>query len=1485
MHSIDFKSPSENAGGDDAPAVDIAGRRPVADAVGNGGAATFVSWDLSNLAGGPRHRGAIEWFDETGIGGWCIAAGDPTQPVELEVRFMDTRLAVIETGHSRPDVAAAVGCRDCSCGFRLLWSTVSLAGIRGEIDAAAAERVGAVLSVRPVGGGIELGFIPAIHASTSPVALLELLRQLVAQGDQDELPDQSSSQGGQGPLPVASPPANPHPAEADQRCRPDKVGEAKEGGVEEDGLQEAIPPRLLVDGAWLLDGRQIDGWLNPVGQEPVRLAIRCDGETIGELDVGLAPPPNASYALVAGFSYCLPQSLTDNRPHEISVVPTQEPDRLLRCMQGGTTAIYRQRIMATIDSVEGGIVQGWAVDTADPSATLEVRLWDGLRQVNSVLTRLPRKDLKEKFGTNGEHGFTIAIPAYLFDGLDHQLRLTAGDESVTFPHDLALPRRLHRALLQNKTDRYVGSVERVDASWIEGWAADLLSPFRPVRVSLLVDGVCVAIVSANQFQKRLQTITESGFHAFRYRWPSHLMNGTIRKVEVRIVEGDHPLRVGKEGGGTAREVFFPLIDFFAAHDGLAQRRDAMTLPLTNIVCRGRNPGSEQLAGSGSIIILNWNGAQILDRTLQSIARYFTSRPVEVIVVDHGSSDDSLAIIEGFKGQMNIKALARKTNFSFSSSNNLAAAIAAHDYLFFVNNDIVFTDDCLPLMADWLDRDPGVGIVGMRLVEPVPDSSGATSYCAHHRGVQFQPKVLNDEQVFYGPVELADDFVDIGAAYEMPAVTGAALLCRKADFIAIGGFDDAYFYGMEDVDLCLRLSTRLGKRVICDTSVTAIHNRSFTRTARLVSGKPNPIAVNPKSQSQNHLIYSSRFKRKIVRETLVSLVKGQTSWRPNPLRVTFAVTDASFSTPAEDFFVAMEMATAMRELFGWETLFVRHDVHELPGTDVLVVMHHDYDLAKIRNANPGLVAAAWICGQVDAWLASAQLQSYHLLFCASHLAARHVTEMTGREAFLLPVATNAQRFAPRSRDKEERTDVVFIGNYPDHGPGTANILDTTDLPGTLAIYGHGWADDPRWRRHWRGAVPYHDMPDVYSAADVVIDDCRAVPRAWNTLSPRIFDALSVGTLVVTNAEAGARDLFGDMLPTFASGEELSSLLSHHLKDGEARTALVERLRAEVLANHTYRNRASVFETMLARFVAKSLRFSIKIGVPRHDEKEAWGDWHFALGLARALTRAGHHARIDILPDWNCMQGASDDVVIVLRGLSAYKPVSSKINLLWLISHPDDVPLSELDKYDHVFVASDTYAGVLRRRLGDHVSPLLQCTDPALFHDGDEAPEGIPDLLFVGNSRGVRRQVVDDAILAGLPLGVYGGLWEGLIPPKLVLGAHLANDGLRAYYSNAKVVLNDHWPDMRREGFISNRIFDAGACGAAIVSDDVAGMAELFGDAVVTYDDTDDLARKVGDLLANDERRKALGERMRRTVLAHHTFDHRVRDILDAVRTFQ
>src|SRR4029450_6877770 len=96
-----------------------------------------------------------------------------------------------------------------------------------------------------------------------------------------------------------------------------------------------------------------------------------------------------------------------------------------------------------------------------------------------------------------------------------------------------------------------------------------------------------------------------------------------------------------------------------------------------------------------------------------------------------------------------------------------------------------------------------------------------------------------------------------------------------------------------------------------------------------------------------------------------------------------------------------------------------------------------------------------------------------------------------------------------------------------------------------------------------------------------------------------------------------------------------------------------------------------------------------------------------------------------------------------------------------------------------------------------------------------------VLFVGNSRRVLRPVVRDALAAGLPLAVYGDLWSGLGPEGVVRGRWGPNDQLAAAYRSAGVVLNDHHNDMRAEGFVSNRLFDAGASGARVITDPVPG----------------------------------------------------------------
>jgi len=286
---------------------------------------------------------------------------------------------------------------------------------------------------------------------------------------------------------------------------------------------------------------------------------------------------------------------------------------------------------------------------------------------------------------------------------------------------------------------------------------------------------------------------------------------------------------------------------------------------------------------------------------------------------------------------------------------------------------------------------------------------------------------------------------------------------------------------------------------------------------------------------------------------------------------------------------------------------------------------------------------------------------------------------------------------------------------------------------------------------------------------------------------------------------------------------------------------------------------------------SLRFSIKIAAPE-EEKAAWGDWHFAESLAEAIRALGHEAHVDLRGHWHDRSLAQEDVVIVLRGLLPYEPRVGQLAFLWNISHPDQVGYDEYDRYSRVYVASESYATLLRHLIAKPVSVLLQATDPARFHPLD-APPPAPDLVFCGNSRGVERDIVRWAIEADRPPAIYGAGWEGLVPPDLVKTANIDNRELSALYAGAGTVLNDHWPSMAAFGLLSNRLFDVVAAGGKAISDRVPSIARTFGTAVREVSGPAEL-REAADRLKDVPRLPGAAE----AVIADHSFDTRARTLV-------
>ncbi|MET0819615.1 MAG: glycosyltransferase [Aeromicrobium sp.] len=298
----------------------------------------------------------------------------------------------------------------------------------------------------------------------------------------------------------------------------------------------------------------------------------------------------------------------------------------------------------------------------------------------------------------------------------------------------------------------------------------------------------------------------------------------------------------------------------------------------------------------------------------------------------------------------------------------------------------------------------------------------------------------------------------------------------------------------------------------------------------------------------------------------------------------------------------------------------------------------------------------------------------------------------------------------------------------------------------------------------------------------------------------------------------------------------------------------------------------------------LRWSVKIAAQGGPHGDVWGDTYFADDLVRSLRRWGQEAFVD-------RRGAHqrpgvdhlDDVTVTLRGRWPAVSQPGATNVLWVISHPDEVPVDELGQgFDLVYAAGRTWAEQASAATGREVRTLLQATDVGRFTPHGEAMAGI-GTLFVGRTRKVMRPVVGDAVAAGADLTVFGDGWEQFIGAAHVAADHLDNDLVPAAYRGARIVLNDHWPDMARLGFYSNRLFDAVAAGARVVSDRVDGLEDVLGPSARTYGSLDELRALLDpastlwpgtDVLAANAAR----------VAAEHSFDARAEvllaDVLDA-----
>jgi GT2 family glycosyltransferase len=190
-------------------------------------------------------------------------------------------------------------------------------------------------------------------------------------------------------------------------------------------------------------------------------------------------------------------------------------------------------------------------------------------------------------------------------------------------------------------------------------------------------------------------------------------------------------------------------------------------------------------------------------------------PFELIIVDNASSDGTKEFITTSKYKMNGQYIRNEKNNGFAIANNQGVKVAKGNFLLFLNNDVIVTKGWLSAMMNVFSEEKAVGIVGARLIHPGKGT-------IQHAGVIEHANGMPDHVYFNKPM----DYPPANIRKPIFAVTGACLLIPKTLYEEIGGFDESYFCGWEDMDLAQKVRQK-GMNIYYEPKALVYHYESRT----------------------------------------------------------------------------------------------------------------------------------------------------------------------------------------------------------------------------------------------------------------------------------------------------------------------------------------------------------------------------------------------------------------------------------------------------------------------------------------------------------------------------------------------------------------------------------------------------------------------------------------------------------------------------------
>jgi GT2 family glycosyltransferase len=311
----------------------------------------------------------------------------------------------------------------------------------------------------------------------------------------------------------------------------------------------------------------------------------------------------------------------------------------------------------------------------------------------------------------------------------------------------------------------------------------------------------------------------------------------------------------------------------------------------------------------TVVVLNYNGVHHLETCFTSLSRLdYPPDRLEVMLVDNGSTDGSVAYVED--QFPNIRVLAIGENLGFAAGNNRGASQARGDHVVFLNNDMHVDPGFLVGLEEAMQSDREAVSAAAKILNwdgTKYDFAGATSNFAAYGG-----------QVGYGQEYDPGRFTEIEPVL---FACGGAMLVDRRVFLEAGGFDESYFAFYEDVDLGWRLWL-LGHKVLFAPNALAFHRHHGTIGS-------TPAFRKELLYRRNSLLtviknYDDRNLGRVLPATLLALAAGVVDSAVRAGKLDLASFASPNLVPPDDAPLVLDKRTA-------STLVALHEIaHDLPS---------------------------------------------------------------------------------------------------------------------------------------------------------------------------------------------------------------------------------------------------------------------------------------------------------------------------------------------------------------------------------------------------------------------------------------------------------------------------------------------------------------------------------------------------------------------------